>query len=100
MRSDSDKSVSFYTTLDAYQSGFLTLKGYFPKLIDQDGKIVFVFIQSDELLDELGNYNSGAVVEASRFAFAIKTLKGQIHSMRRGRDKGNGSEKQKNKKLD
>jgi hypothetical protein len=83
---NNDLQESVYTTLDAYQAGFLTLRGFTPKLIDQNGKIVFVFTQSDKLLKELAEYNSGAVVEASRFAFAIKTLKSQIHSLRRGKD--------------
>ncbi len=83
MRKNNDLRERFYTTLDAYQAGFLTLRRFHSKLIDQNGKIVFVFDLSDELLQALADYNTGAVVEASRFAFAIKTLKSQIHSMRR-----------------
>lgn len=75
-----------YTTLDAYQAGFLILKGYIPELVDQNGKIVFVFKHSVSLLSQLVDYNAGALVEASRFAFAIKTLKSQIHSIRREKD--------------
>jgi hypothetical protein len=75
-----------YSTLDPYQAGFLTLRGFIPNLVDQNGKIVFVFAQSDDLLKELASYSSGALVDASRFAFAIKTLKSQIHSMRRNND--------------
>ena len=78
--------MQLYTTLDSYQAGFLALRGLTPKLIDQYRKIVFVFIQSDELLKVFADYNAGAVVEAARFAFAIKTLKSQIHSMRRGKE--------------
>ncbi len=87
MRRNNEHQEKFYTTLDAYQAGFLTLRGFAPKLVDQNGKIVFVFIQSAELLKELSDYNTGALIEASRFAFAIKTLKSQIHSMRRGKEK-------------
>jgi hypothetical protein len=86
MKKNNKQTEKFYTTLDAYQAGFLTLRGYIPKLVDQNGKIVFVFMQSDKLLKELAEYNSGAVVEASRFAFAIKTLKSQIHSVRREKE--------------
>ncbi len=93
MRKNDEQLEKFYTTLDAYQAGFLTLRGFIPKLIDQCGKIVFVFIQSDDLLKELANYNAGASVEASRFAFAIKTLKSQIHSMRKNKENSNGREK-------
>jgi hypothetical protein len=86
MRKNNEQPEKFYTTLDAYQAGFLTLQGFTPKLVDQGGKIVFVFIQSAELLKELADYSAGAVVEAARFAFTIKTLKSQIHSMRRGKE--------------
>jgi hypothetical protein len=80
-----------YTTLDAYQAGFLTMQGFTPRLVDQNGKIVFVFNQSVELLRELADYSAGAVVEAARFAFVIKTLKSQIHSMRREKETYYGS---------
>jgi Domain of unknown function (DUF5659) len=83
MRKDKEQ---LYTTLDSYVSGFLTLRGFLPKLVDQNGKIIFVFNQSDELLRSLADYNTGAVVEAARFAFAIKTLKSQIHSIRRNKE--------------
>lgn len=86
MTKNNEETEKVYTTLDAYQAGFLTLRGFIPKLIDQNGKIVFVFAQSGTLLKELYEYNAGALVEASRFTFAIKTLKSQIHSMRRGKE--------------
>jgi hypothetical protein len=38
-------------------------------------KVVFIFTASDELYRELANYNSGALVKASRLAAAIKNLK-------------------------
>jgi hypothetical protein len=86
MKRNNEQSEKVYTTLDAYQSGFLTLKNHIPKLIDQNGKIVFCFIVSDTFYRDLEDYNSGALIEASRFAFAIKTLKSQIHSMRKGKE--------------
>jgi hypothetical protein len=86
VKRNNEQQEKFYSTLDAYQAGFLTLRGYSPKLVDQNGKIVFVFIQSDELLRVLAEYSAGAVVEAARFAFSIKTLKSQIHSMRREKE--------------
>ena len=86
MRKNEEQTTKLYTTLDAYQAGFLTLRGFTPTLIDQTGKIVFVFAQSDEILKTLAEYSAGASVEAARFAFAIKTLKSQIHSMRKNKD--------------
>lgn len=93
MRTKKDQTEKVYTTLDAYQAGFLTLKGFIPKLIEQNNKVVFVFSQSDELLKALTDYNSGAFVNASRFSFTIKTLKSQIHSMRRNKESYNVPEK-------
>lgn len=77
-----------YTTLDAYQSGFLTLREHTPELIEQGVKTVFSFPMSDRLLKDLQDYTNGAIVEAYKFAFAIKSLKSQIHSMRRDKDYG------------
>ena len=77
-----------FTTLDAYLAGFLTLNGFTPKLMqEKENKIVFAFEVSDELHKSITEYNAGAFVEASRLAFAVKTLKSQIHSMRRDKEK-------------
>lgn len=75
-----------YSTLDSFQSGFLTLKGHTPRFENQNGKIVFVFALTDTLTKDLQDYNNGAIVEASKFTFAVKTLKSQIHSMRKEKD--------------
>ena len=56
--------------LDVYQVGFLTLRGHTPNLIEQGDKIVFRFSLSKEFLKDLSDYNSGALVEASRLALA------------------------------
>lgn len=77
----------YYSTLDAYQAAFLSLRGHVPELLEENQKFVFVFANSDILLQDLTAYNSGALVEASRLASAVKTLKSQIHALRR--DKGN-----------
>jgi hypothetical protein len=83
MRNNKEKTEKVFTTLDAYLSGYLTLLSFIPRLISQGEKIVFSFYASDELYQAINKYNSGATVEASKFAFAIKTLKSQIHSVRR-----------------
>jgi hypothetical protein len=89
MRMDKEK---FYTTLDAYQAGFLTLRGHQPHLSDQNGKVIFVFNVSSLFLKDLAAYHDGASIEAFRFASAIKTLKSQIHSMRKNKDNYYGLE--------
>jgi len=83
-----------FTSLDAYLSGYLTLKGFIPKLIEQGEKIVFSFEVSNELYKAITEYNAGAMVEASRLAFAIKTLKSQIHSMRKNKENKYAKEKE------
>lgn len=83
---NNDGVEKVYTTLDAYQAGFLTLRGHTPDFIEQGNKIVFVFSTSEKLLKDLTDYNSGAMVEALRLAVAVKSLKSQIHSLRRGKE--------------
>jgi hypothetical protein len=75
-----------YTTLDAYLAGFLTLRHHFPNLVQQGNKIVFSFSGTDALYQDIQEYNAGAIVEALRLAMAIKTLKSQIHSLRKNKE--------------
>lgn len=77
-----------FTTLDAYLAGFLTLRGFSPELVEQGSKIVFSFNATDALHKEIADYNAGSMVEACRLAFAIKTLKSQIFSLRRNKEYG------------
>jgi hypothetical protein len=77
---------SIYTTLDAYQAGFLTLKNHFPDLIEQSSKVVFSFTATYTLYHDIADYNAGAVVEALRLAMAVKSQKSRIHSMRKNND--------------
>jgi len=86
MGTNKDLPVKFYTTLDAYQSGFLTLRGHVPKLVEQGGKIIFVFTESDAFLKDLADYHNGALIEAFRLAASVKTLKSQVHSMRKNKE--------------
>lgn len=87
MRTNKDYKEKVFTTLDAYLSGFLTLKGFTPELVDQGDKVVFVFSASDGLYQAISEYNSGATVEAVRLVLATKALKSQIHSLRRNNEK-------------
>jgi hypothetical protein len=83
MRMKKEQFGNAFTSLDAYLAGFLTLKGFSPQLINQSEKVVFSFHSSKELYKAITEYNSGAIVEASKYTFVIKTLKSQIHSMRK-----------------
>jgi len=86
MRRNNEQTEKTFTSLDAYLSGYLTLKGFLPNLILQGDKVVFSFPASTELFTAISEYNSGATVEASRLAFATKALKSQIHSMRKDKE--------------
>jgi hypothetical protein len=76
-----------YTTLDAYQAGYQTLKGHSPTLTRQGDKIVFVFEATDAFFRDLAEYNGGALVPASTFAMTIKNLKSQIISLKMSKGK-------------
>jgi hypothetical protein len=74
-----------FTTLDAYLSGYLAIKGFKPNLISQPGtdKLIFSFKSSPKLLDTINAYNEGGEIGALRFAVTIKALRSQIYSLRR-----------------
>lgn len=63
-------------------------------MVNQKGKVIFVFSVSETLQRDLDDYNSGATVEAFRLAAAIKILKSQIHSMRRDKEEVRGGKKE------
>ena len=86
MLRNNEQTTKVFTTLDAYLSGYLVLKNFIPKLIEQGEKVVFSFDASDELYKTINEYNSGALVEASSLALATKALKSQIHSLRRNKE--------------
>jgi len=67
-----------FTSLDAYLSGYLTLKEFTPKLINQGDKVIFSFNASDELYNAISEYNSGALIEGVRFALIVEDLKSQV----------------------
>jgi len=62
MKKNNEQNV--FTTLDAYLFGYLTLKGFIPRLIEQGDKVVFHFDASGELYKAISEYNSSAKVEA------------------------------------
>lgn len=86
MRMNKDYEKDVFTTLDAYISGFLVMRGFIPKLVQQRSKVVFSFQSSDKLFEAISDYNSGANVQAVSFALAVKTLKSRIFSLRRNKE--------------
>ena len=97
MTRNKGQTGKIYSTLDAYQAGFLTLRGHDPTLVSQGKKIVFVFSGTDRLYGDLSDYHSGATVEALRLAIAVKSLKSQIFSMKRGNEESHGKEEEGSK---
>jgi Domain of unknown function (DUF5659) len=93
MKRDNEQIEKHFTTLDSYTAGYLTLKGFIPHLIQQGSKIVFCFDSSEDLYKALHDYHGGARVQAVRFALAVKTLKSQIHSLRRNKEEYYAEEK-------
>lgn len=86
LRKNNDSNQKYYTTLDSYRAGYLKTKGFIPELIDQQGKYVYLFVITPELLEALSEYDNGAEISAIRFTNAIKSLKTQIHSLRRSNE--------------
>lgn len=81
-----DQTEKVYTTLDAYISGFLKVREHNPEAFQEDNKVGWSFVASDKLFKDLDDYHNGATIEAARLIFAIKTLKSQIHTMRREKE--------------
>lgn len=73
-----------YTTLDAYQAAYLTLRGLPVAYIPQNELIVFSFADTKELREALSDYMNGAKVPVLQFVSQVKMLRGQIYN-RRGR---------------
>jgi len=78
LKKNSVQKEKVYTTPDSYAAGWLTLKGFIPKLIEQGDKVVFSFDASDELYNAISEYNSGALIEAVRFVLIVEDLKSQV----------------------
>lgn len=86
MKKNDEQTEKVFTTLDAYTAGYLFLNDFTPELIQQGNKVVFYFDATEELYQAINNYNSGAIIEAVRFALAIKNLKSQIQSARNNKE--------------
>ena len=71
-----------HTTLDAYQAGYLSLRGHMPRLEQQGPKVVFIFQVSVQMKSDLDSYYAGASVPAHQFAVSIKNLKSQIFALK------------------
>lgn len=71
-----------FQTLDLYLSSFIHLCGISPKLELNNGKVVFTFPVTEDLYKFMMNYNSNVNVPVTDFVTTIKTLRGQMLTMR------------------
>lgn len=73
------------STLDLYLSSFLSLHGIIPELRITNGKVTFNFPITDDLYRLANSYNSNEPVPVADFVTAVKTLRGQMLTMRGAR---------------
>lgn len=71
-----------FQTLDLYISSYLALCGIQPKLQVSNGRVVFVFPQSDDLYRLLSNYNANTAIPCADFVTVVKMLRGRMITMR------------------
>ena len=71
-----------FQTLDLYISAYLTLCGIQPELQVTNGRVIFVFPQSEHLYRLLSNYNSNITIPVADFVTTVKMLRGQMLTMR------------------
>jgi len=72
-----------FQTLDLYISAYLSLCGIRPELQVKNGKVIFIFPQSDDLYQLISNYNANVTVPVADFTTAVKMLRGQMLTIRK-----------------
>ena len=78
-----------FSTLDIYLASFLSLHNLEPILEDRNGKIIFIFIASDDLYQLINQFNSNEFVPVNDFITRVKTLRGKMLTAREAIE-GNG----------
>ncbi len=71
-----------FQTLDIYLASFIYLSGISPKLEVNNQKVVFSFPVSDDLYRTIIDYNSNKTVPVTDFVTVVKSLRGQMLTMR------------------
>ena len=71
--------------MDIYLSAFLSFSGAQPELKVNNGKVVFSFPSSNDLYQLMENFNSNVAVPVADFTTMVKTLRGQMLTMRNGK---------------
>jgi hypothetical protein len=71
-----------FTTLDIYLASFLALNKIPPMLELNNGRVVFAFPATDQLYRLTMNFNSNVTVPVADFVTMVKTLRGQMLTMK------------------
>lgn len=84
--------TKYFTTLDAYVGGFLTMRGFQPELVEErSGKIALRWPATGPLYEALHELNSDVQVPAMSLLSAVKSLKGRVITLKKMR--GNENER-------
>lgn len=77
------KEQGVFPTLDLYLSAFLLICGIQPNLEVRNGTVIFTFPTDEKLYELMFLYNSNTTeVKVGDFVTAIKTLRGQLLTLR------------------
>ncbi len=76
-----------FQILDIWLSAYFSLCGIPPKLELNNSKVVFTFPVSDALYKLMMNYNSNVNIPVTEYVTAVKTLRGQMLTLRGQRQK-------------
>lgn len=71
-----------FTTLDIHLASFLKLNGIPPTLQLNNGRVVFTFPATNQLYKLTMDFNSNVPVPVADFVTTVKTLRGQMLTLR------------------
>ncbi len=71
-----------FSTLDLYLSAWLLLHQIQPELKTNNGRVTFNFGASDDLYKGAFAYNSNELIPVADYVTAVKTLRGQMLTLR------------------
>lgn len=73
-----------FSSLDIYLSAFLLIYGIEPTLELKNGRVIFKFPATGQLYEAALLYNSNIEIGVADYVTAVKTLRGQMLTMRGG----------------
>ncbi len=76
-----------FETYDVWLSAYLQLTYHSPELHLRNHKVTFVFPHSEKLYKFLADFNSNINVPIADYVSTVKTLRGQMLSMRNNMDR-------------